>query len=234
MSIDTFQARFAFVNLDDGTLTPEAFRVLRTWFKRIGGRDGISSEDLELLATFAAPDAAFAALTERMDALQIQLEQLQAPAAAIAAVRQYAQALEVSYSFVPPLVNWESPGRIGARKANKGSFTTLAASGQITSTVAGGTAPFVVASTTEVANLRAATATTLATARTIGGVSFDGSASITVESATGSFTVGTGFGCNSKTAQTAFALGAAATDLPTVIALANKLRTMSINNGTGS
>ncbi len=43
-----------------------------------------------------------------------------------------------------------------------------------------------------------------------------------------------GFGCNTKTPQTAFALGAAAVDLPTVIILANNLRTMSINNGTGS
>ncbi len=51
---------------------------------------------------------------------------------------------------------------------------------------------------------------------------------------TGSFQVTTGFGCNGKTAQTAFALGAAATDLPTVITLANNLRTMSINNGIGS
>lgn len=64
--------------------------------------------------------------------------------------------------------------------------------GQITSLVASGTPPFVVASTTEVANLRAATATALATARTIGGVSFDGTANITVASATGGFSVSGG------------------------------------------
>lgn len=55
---------------------------------------------------------------------------------------------------------------------------------QITSTIATGTAPFVVASTTPVANLsiggNAATATILQTARTIDGVSFDGSANILV------------------------------------------------------
>lgn len=44
----------------------------------------------------------------------------------------------------------------------------------------------------------------------------------------------TGFGCNSKTPQTAFSLGSAATDLASVITLANNLRTMSINNGTGA
>lgn len=47
-------------------------------------------------------------------------------------------------------------------------------------------------------------------------------------------TVTAGFGCNGKTPQTAFALGAAATDLATVITLANNLRTMAINNGMGS
>jgi hypothetical protein len=46
------------------------------------------------------------------------------------------------------------------------------------SDVATGTAPFTVASTTAVANLQAATATTLHTARNIGGVSFDGSSDI--------------------------------------------------------
>ena len=48
------------------------------------------------------------------------------------------------------------------------------------STVATGTAPFVVSSTTPVANLQAATATKLHTARTINGISFDGSADITI------------------------------------------------------
>ena len=54
---------------------------------------------------------------------------------------------------------------------------------------------------------------------------------------TGKFTsiTATGaFGCNGKAAQTAFALGAAATDLPTVITLANNMRTALINNGIGS
>ena len=77
---------------------------------------------------------------------------------------------------------------IGANVRAAGYFTTIAAAGQITSTVAG-SAPFVVASSFEVANLRAATASALATARTIGGVSFDGTADITVATATSDFTV---------------------------------------------
>jgi len=50
----------------------------------------------------------------------------------------------------------------------------------------------------------------------------------------GTATVGTAFGCNGKSAQGSFPLGAAATDLASVITLANNLRTMSTNNGMGS
>jgi hypothetical protein len=55
---------------------------------------------------------------------------------------------------------------------------TLSATGQITSTLAIGTAPFVITSTTQVANLNVAKAELLATARTINGTSFNGSANI--------------------------------------------------------
>lgn len=51
-------------------------------------------------------------------------------------------------------------GTVGATTPNTGAFTTVSASGVITSTVATGTAPFTVASTTQVANLNAATAGT--------------------------------------------------------------------------
>jgi hypothetical protein len=65
-------------------------------------------------------------------------------------------------------------------------------SGQIVSSIATGTAPFSVTSTTPVANLniggKAAQATVLETARTINGVSFDGSSNITVTSAAGTLT----------------------------------------------
>jgi hypothetical protein len=119
---------------------------------------------------------------------------------------------------------------IGASARAAASFTTVAVSGQITSSVAGA-APFVVVSSFEVANLRSATATALATARTIGGVAFDGTANITVASATGTFTVGAGFGCNGKTAQGAYSVGAAATDLASALTLVNNLRLALIANG---
>lgn len=52
-------------------------------------------------------------------------------------------------------IPWETPGAIGSTTPNSGAFTTLSASGQITSTVTTGTAPMVIASTTKVANLNA-------------------------------------------------------------------------------
>jgi hypothetical protein len=62
--------------------------------------------------------------------------------------------------------------------------TSLTLTGSLTSTATTGTAPFVVSSSTPVANLNiggnAATATKLATARTINGILFDGSADISV------------------------------------------------------
>jgi hypothetical protein len=53
-------------------------------------------------------------------------------------------------------------GTVGATTATTGAFTTVSATGVITSTLATGTAPFTVASTTQVANLNAATAGTAA------------------------------------------------------------------------
>jgi len=50
----------------------------------------------------------------------------------------------------------------------------------------------------------------------------------------GSAKIGTGFGCNGKTPQGAATLGAPATNLATVITLANNIRAALIANGIGS
>lgn len=59
-------------------------------------------------------------------------------------------------------------GTVGATTANTGAFTTVSATGVITSTLATGTAPFTVASTTQVANLNVATAGTATNATNMG------------------------------------------------------------------
>ena len=48
---------------------------------------------------------------------------------------------------------------------------------------------------------------------------------------TGTFTVATAFGCNGKTAQAAYTVNAACTDLPTVVALCNQVRAALIADG---
>ena len=58
-------------------------------------------------------------------------------------------------------------GTVGATTANTGAFTTISATGVITSTLATGTAPFTVASTTQVANLNVASAGTATNATNV-------------------------------------------------------------------
>ena len=109
------------------------------------------------------------------------------------------------------------------------SATGVSTPQQITSTLATGTAPLAIASTTQVANLNVSQleGKTWAIPDPIGAT--------TPNTIVGSTVTATGaFGCNGAAAQTAYALGGAATDLATVIVLANNLRTMSRNNGTGS
>jgi hypothetical protein len=81
------------------------------------------------------------------------------------------------------LVSIAAPTSLLSTVSLSGVLTTSA---QLTSTVATGTAPLTVASTTRVANLNVATAgsaDTLTTARTINGVSFNGSSNITITAA---------------------------------------------------
>ncbi len=70
-------------------------------------------------------------------------------------------------------------------------ITTLSMNNQLTNTLAIGTAPFVITSTTRVANLNVAvagTADALTTGRTINGTTFDGTANVTVTAAAGTLT----------------------------------------------
>jgi hypothetical protein len=72
---------------------------------------------------------------------------------------------------VGPVTSTAFTGPIGSTTASSGAFTALSATGQLTSTVAIGTAPFVVTSTTNVPNLNASllNGATFAAPGTIGG-----------------------------------------------------------------
>ena len=80
---------------------------------------------------------------------------------------------------------------LGASSTTLGGLTTISMNNQLTNTLATGTAPLVISSTTRVSNLNVATAGTadvLTTARTINTVSFDGSGNIVVTAAAGTLT----------------------------------------------
>lgn len=100
---------------------------------------------------------------------------------------------------------------------------------QIESFVAPGTAPFVVASTTNVANLNASS---------LNGATFAAPGAIGYGTAsTGAFTTlasSGAFGCNGAAPQTSYALPPTATDLPTAIARINAVCALLIANGQGS
>lgn len=105
---------------------------------------------------------------------------------------------------------------------------SLTATSQLRSTVATGTAPLVVASTTKVANLNADLLD--------GGDWASPGAIGTTARSSGAFTSlssSGAFGCNGAAPQTPAALTLPATDLPTVIALANSLRDALTANGIG-
>jgi len=216
--IGNFPARFAFTN-PDGTLTMEALKLMREWFNRIGGANGITTEDLDILAQFTPqttkqPDnldwlpvtvpqqniefqepsliATVAELAKTVADLKLQIEALESNTAEVAKVKNFCQELDISYSFAMAknaYVDWEHPGRIGYATANSGAFTTISATGQITSTLVTGTAPLVIASTTNVANLNASSLSgaTFAAPGAIGGGT-PGTGAFTTLSTTGQFT----------------------------------------------
>ncbi len=72
-TIQNFQQRFRFVN-SDGTLTPEASRMLRDWFARIGGPDSINLT--EVLALLTAIQVEILAIQSEATALGLEVDDL--------------------------------------------------------------------------------------------------------------------------------------------------------------
>lgn len=212
MALNLLPARQQIVDAD-GLATPEFARFFNQLFDRVGRFNGLSNDDLALLASFGESpaqsqvlaaglhddayvtssvdaSAAIAQLRAEVESLRVELASLRDGAALAADAKSYAAQLETSYAFDSGYqVNWASPGAIGFYSPSTGKFTT------VESTVATGTAPFKVASTTKVTNLyadRAASADSL--------------------------TLPSSYPAN-------------ATDLPTCIALANALKTAALAKG---
>jgi adhesin HecA-like repeat protein len=157
-------------------------------------------------------------------------------------------ALNGTWNTLRPLIINATTGALTS--SNGQSFAGgMSTSAQITSTVATGTAPLVVASTTRVSNLNVATAgtaDTFTTARTINGVSFNGSANINIPDLRGTngtttlATTGVTSGVNYLTttnsiAGSAVGISTAGTDTNIGLTITTKgTGTITIDTGTGA
>ena len=134
-------------------------------------------------------------------------------------------------------------GTVGATTAAAGAFTTVSATGVITSTQATGTAPFTIASTTNVANLNASSlnGATFAAPGAIGGTTAS-AGTFTALTATGTTTLATSLGgilkatagvISAATAGTDYVAISGALGTPSSGTVTNLTGTASINiNGT--
>lgn len=208
----------------------------------------------QLAQTVAHLEQQIAQLAGQLAGLQEAAKQAEALALApanphAAECRKMAAELELRIETIPDYgaalaelrkkeTNWGSPGAIGSVKPNSGAFTTLSANG--------GTA---LSRTDSSDTLTLSRAGTAAGKGTLGADSnfalrvLNGAGGVVlwlwqsgkrVEARPEGLVSEAGFGCNGKDPQPAYAVGAAATDLATVVALANNLRTALRNNGIAS
>jgi hypothetical protein len=211
MSLNLFPARVPIGRFQDEKgnqvdvlSTPEFVRALSALLERVGGADGADMASLALAASYQP--------AQMQSMLEQALSALESSRAEVVQLAQRIEGLEAQLQPAPAGTDWEHPGKLGDKTANSAMVTTLdasgnatlttaTASGQITSTVATGAPPFVIASTDEVANLHAALATLADYATTAG--SLDGAGSYPAD----------------------------ATDLATVITLANAIKARNISRG---
>jgi hypothetical protein len=139
----------------DGTvlMTPEFVRAMRALFQRVGGPEGMASDDLAILAASVAqansaqaqaiedvaavtsPDwsGQIAALIAEVGDLRSQANQFVQVQAELAEIRKALEGVEIQATYRDPFrVDWERPGKIGSLTANSGAFTTLTASQAVT------------------------------------------------------------------------------------------------------
>lgn len=160
-----------------------------------------------------------------------------------------AELAELNKTVKTYVVPWATPGTIGSITSNTGKFTTLESVSTVV-TGATGVIPVSITAATgaQAMQLHGRVADNLAYIEFLpnsgagygGAIYSDGITKLVLTSQNGTdaavitnngLKVLNWFGCNGKAVQSSFALPAASTDLPTVIALANAIRTALINNG---
>lgn len=230
--LNLFPARVPIGTLQpDGTvlMTPEFARAMSAVFDRIGRADGMSSDDLALLASSGPqPDmearraiadmalnvpidqgALVATLLAKVAALDMQVAQLAGTAAEISMLRRRTDGAEVLATHRDPFrVSWERPGRIGFFKANTGAFTDLTAQTFNKVTI---TAP---ASGATLSLADGATLTVPAPGGTLGSAAYANASDFAASSGT--------------------ALAPVATDAASTQTLANSIRAVLVSIGAGT
>lgn len=228
----------------DVMASPEFSRALADLVFRVGGASALTSDEmLNMLATESTESAEVQALQQQVRELKSQLAVVRDENARIAALEKTVQELTMLVRNPPAAqTDWEHPGKIGAGSINTARFTTLTVTNGLGAFNKGlsvnGPATLGNTGTTQWSwetpimryFLGDGTGYSLRFTKRVAAVNTD----LFTFTDSGALTVLAGFGCNGKSAQSAYALGGAATDLASVITLANNLRTMAINNGTGA
>lgn len=210
-------------------MTLEFSRAMSGVFYRLGGADGMSADDLALLASSGPqPDlearraisdlalnvpfdqsAVIAKLLSKVADLEVQVAQLAGAAAEISTLRKRTDGAELLSTHCDPFrVNWERPGRIGYFTANTGAFTALTAQTFNKVTI---TAPAAAATLTLADG---ATLTVPAPGGTLGSAAYQNTSAFAASSST--------------------ALAPVATDAASTQTLANSLRAVMVSIGAGT
>lgn len=257
----------------DVLMTPEFARALSALLVRVGGANGLSTDEIAAMSASApVPDAAIATLQGMVQQLLVELASATQAAARVHVLEQRVEELtKLVHLSGPAPVDWEHPGKIGAATPNSAKVTSFSATTAPYSTpAAGNTGSFNTNGTNAVSQQfggdeatgytwqrniqqnvgavphRYYIYNTLVMSMTTGGIGVNGNVSATGQLVS---TVATGTPPLSVLSTTMvpnlksrYALEAdgltnpsplppAATDLPTVITLANALRTAAANKG---
>lgn len=150
-ALNLFPNRAAIGQVDargDVYMTPEFSRALSDLLARVGGTNGESTDDLAAgvavpvsaaglglpgrveqlgheLAAASQLVAQLAELRKQVADAQHELAAASQLMAQLAELRKKTEALELENVTVPPGVDWEHPGKLGARTANSAMVTTL-------------------------------------------------------------------------------------------------------------
>ncbi len=218
------------LGVPNSQINPPWIRLFAAIIEIVGAPNSIVADEFQTwVFTSRSPESFIAALDDSVNDLQNVLSYYRtASRALIAAESESSVILDDVATNSEEFPIWSGANTASQPlKTSSTKWTFNPSTGRITSTqyaITGGTAAQVgtgmygVAATSVLFAVNGALAFTINAAGAISAAAFVAT---------------TGFGCNGKAAQTPFTLGVAATDLATVITLANNLRTMAINNGIG-